>query len=522
MEAGTLRFWLGLALVLGLLEAGSTLAFLENRESGTHAARIGLPLDDAWIHMVYARSVAHSGVPEYNEGEVENGFTSPLWMLLASVAHLPGGEVSSIVLRVKVLGTACGLALSLGVASLLLALGFSTAGASLGAMLTALSPTLVFAQVSGMEVSLAAALMIWTFAAVLRGCDGWAGTLAALALLARPEMVLLLPALLVLRRLRTPHHLRNAGVRGWALLLGPSLGAALLWMGWSLAVSGHPLPNTFYAKFDPSRAADPGSLPRALFSWWTASPPAGRVITGVLGLAGLGLLFRSERRSVWCVLLAFPLVFWAAVCGSRSMPPTAMPYFYWWRYLAPALPLVLLLPCLGMEQVLRLLRGRRGQGWAAPCLGVVLLLTALPGTFRLAGVYSWNCQNIEEVQVALARWVDANAAADAVVAGNDAGALRYHGRRRTLDLIGLNRHETIEERRTGTGFEDLDASDQVDWLRRRGVDYLVVFPYWFQELAQSRLLAVVEQRRSAHLTLCEAPPPGKTGQDLMLVYRVPQ
>ena len=71
MEAGTLRFWLGLALVLGLLEAGSTLAFLENRESGTHAARIGLPLDDAWIHQTYARSLAlHTAV---DTGEAASG-----------------------------------------------------------------------------------------------------------------------------------------------------------------------------------------------------------------------------------------------------------------------------------------------------------------------------------------------------------------------------------------------------------------------------------------------------------------
>lgn len=49
------------------------------------------PLDDAWIHQVYSRSIAHGDGFQYNDGEQEAGSSSPLWSILTAPAHWLGG-----------------------------------------------------------------------------------------------------------------------------------------------------------------------------------------------------------------------------------------------------------------------------------------------------------------------------------------------------------------------------------------------------------------------------------------------
>ena len=47
----------------------------------------GVPFDDAWVHAVYARSLARSGTLAFNPGVPSTGATSTLWTLMAAVPH---------------------------------------------------------------------------------------------------------------------------------------------------------------------------------------------------------------------------------------------------------------------------------------------------------------------------------------------------------------------------------------------------------------------------------------------------
>ena len=58
---------------------GVAVLYLTNAAAGGSFALRGLPLDDAWIHQVYARSAALGRPFQYNPGEWETGSTSPLW-----------------------------------------------------------------------------------------------------------------------------------------------------------------------------------------------------------------------------------------------------------------------------------------------------------------------------------------------------------------------------------------------------------------------------------------------------------
>src|SRR6266540_1324714 len=52
--------------------------------------RIGFPLDDAWIHLTYARNLAEHGEWAFRLGESSAGSTAPLWTLLLAIGFLIG------------------------------------------------------------------------------------------------------------------------------------------------------------------------------------------------------------------------------------------------------------------------------------------------------------------------------------------------------------------------------------------------------------------------------------------------
>ena len=59
--------------------------FIFNKTSGDNAALTGLPLDDNWIHFVYAKNLAEEWGFNYNPGVPEAGFTSPLWIIILAI-----------------------------------------------------------------------------------------------------------------------------------------------------------------------------------------------------------------------------------------------------------------------------------------------------------------------------------------------------------------------------------------------------------------------------------------------------
>src|SRR5216683_1370007 len=65
--------------------------------------RQGFPLDDAWIHAVYAREFARSGMLAYNPGVPATGETSPLWAMVLALPHWWAGQ-SSVVGATKLVG----------------------------------------------------------------------------------------------------------------------------------------------------------------------------------------------------------------------------------------------------------------------------------------------------------------------------------------------------------------------------------------------------------------------------------
>ena len=197
-------------------------------------------VDDAYIHLRYARNFAGGGGFLYNAGEPVFGLTSPLYGLVASAMHFTLGP--NVVPAMVIVGV-----LVWTLASHVATCDLSHRSRPLALALLTLSPVFVDNQLLGMESPLFALLLV---VAVREAAHGRARTSAAaqgLALITRPEAVLVAPFLL----------LALASSRGWksgvrdlirpltlALLFGPGL----IWAAFSLGYYGHLLPQSMVAK----------------------------------------------------------------------------------------------------------------------------------------------------------------------------------------------------------------------------------------------------------------------------------
>ncbi|MBU0740711.1 hypothetical protein KJ554_00005, partial [bacterium] len=96
-------------LVIALAAAVAGAVLLVGRQPGFG---VGFPLDDAWIHMVYGRSLATEGLLAYNPGVPATGCTAPLWTFVLGAMHalLGGLSTNAVVIGVMACGAICHLA----------------------------------------------------------------------------------------------------------------------------------------------------------------------------------------------------------------------------------------------------------------------------------------------------------------------------------------------------------------------------------------------------------------------------
>jgi len=167
------------------------LLYLTNQASGGNWAWIGLPLDDTWIHLNYAKSFAQQGWFFYNPGIPEAGMSSPLWVLLLAAVY----KVMTP-LGVSPQWCAKGLSLlfALGVPivtyHLALLLVPDRRWARVIGLLVILEPNLAYGNVSGMEVSLTTFLMLLAIWLCLLDKNALCGLVLGLLVITRAESVI--------------------------------------------------------------------------------------------------------------------------------------------------------------------------------------------------------------------------------------------------------------------------------------------------------------------------------------------
>lgn len=458
--------------LLPLLVAAGVAATYLAGELYLFSGRLGLPLDDSWIHLQFARQIAAGEGLAFHADQWVAGSSAPLWTALVAVVFaLPVPPLWGV----KLLGAGCFLATVHATGRLAAELGLSRGLSRLAAVLVATTHWLVWSGLAGMEIHLFTSLTLWGLVLHLRERTAGASLpVLALACLARPEGFLLLALALADRGLTA--FAKRSWRRELAELAAP-LAAAVLAVAPTLIffrlIGDSFLPSTFDVKAPPTSDVLPsGRYLRAALDVFFRSQPLMLLFAGagVLRLAGwLGTpRDRGLLPAAWWLGLPFAYSLLAAERG-----PVIVGNFG--RYLFPLLPLVAILGLLGCAPLAR----RLGRVARAAAVGA-LLLPQLWGLAAGVPIYLRTIANVEDGDVAAARWLAERLPADALIAVQDVGALQYHLPNPVLDLTGIVNPEIVTHLRGDDWEARLHA-----YLAARRPAYLVVFPEYYPALVSS-------------------------------------
>lgn len=438
-----------LALIAGVLVLASSAV------SG-QSSPLSLPLDDAWVRLVYARNLAQTARLEFNTGAGDVGVGSLLWVLVLALALKTVGA-----LGLSVVAIAKGLSLlgAVGAAFAAARLGRGLAGTGVGlaaGVVVALNPAFALSAVSGLETTLFAALVLAALGALTRRRAAWLGIWLGLAVLTRLDGIILyglvVAAWLVSAARGRSAALSRAGAIALGWLLLPGLVGIALW-SWLDSPVGSWLPQSLVAL----RPRGVSILPDLAALW------LGYGQTSVVGLHGLawivigptlllGALWLARRDRA----VAGPALVFATALGliaSASGAPRAAWSFESRAWLDPVLPLLDLLLVLGVADLML----RAANGWpgivaraprlaraatvatAVPVIVVLIYFLGLGDAWDRALVaHRAGTLRMNETYLAAARYIRESLPEQSLVVSLAPGAIRYVSRRPVVDLRGTH------------------------------------------------------------------------------------
>jgi hypothetical protein len=506
------RWWLAPVVGVALIAAMRYVAAEQH-------VGLGFPLDDGWIHAQFAHNLAAGHGLAFNPGEPSTGSTAPLWTL---VLALPVALGADVVLAAKAVGIALAALAAALAGALAHALTRSRVAGLVAGFAVALSPRLTWGAVSGMEVPLYTALACAALLAFLRSDGrhewGW-GLLCGLCTLARPETGVLFPVLLVTamtiaRRETTPGARTDIrGLAGAVLAFAIVVGADV---AVNLAISGRPLPATFYAKTDGAGLlnavgrADVQEIVRSLairsfaalneVARYLAEQSLILFLFALPGMMAIGRVWKDAAQNqpasprgiaVVAVQILSPL-------AMGALAPVSPLLMQEGRYAAHLLVLFFVVAVVGAEALARRSRAPLVV-WALAALAVVRLASQ---NVAFADRYVRQVDNINRTHVAMGGWLAANTPPGALIATNDIGAIGVFSGRPVLDLEGLVTPAIIPFK---------PGRQRLAFLERERPDFLVIFDEWYPELVARRDLFTEVHRITV--------PRVSAAHDSFIVYR---
>lgn len=203
-------------------------------------APLEFPMDDSYIHMVYAQNLAEHGKIFFSfPKEVGVASSSILWAGLLALGYKLG---FSMYLVAKALGIGSLIAVGCGIYSLMRQV-WDTTSALAAALLISLSGNMIWFSLSGMETMLFLAIAVNALLLYRAGRWGGFGVLAGLLTLTRPEGLMLLVACITLEIFG-----RRAAWRGVILSAVLCVIICLPWFIYLKVRTDHFLPTSAAAK----------------------------------------------------------------------------------------------------------------------------------------------------------------------------------------------------------------------------------------------------------------------------------
>lgn len=451
---------------------------------------IGFPLDDSWIHQTYARNLAFLHEWSFLPGQPSAGSTSPLWTFLLSIGFfLPAAPY----LWTYLFGGLILFSLSVLVEGIFRrAYAGYTPSYPWAGLFFILEWHLAWAAVSGMETLLHILVVTATLGLLIAGSRRYLllGLLAGFSVWVRPDgLTLLGPVVLYIVLVEKTISTRTQAffrlMIGFAALFAP-------YLLFNLALSGSPMPNTFYAKqaeYAIRQSAPFYILGRDFLLQFFAG------VSLVILPGFIQKTVNAVRRREWGILLS---VVW--MVGYILLYVLRLPVYQHGRYLMPAMGIFFLIGLMGFYEFLPPLRTYRTRLTRQVFLTAAVLFSL---AFSGVGAYTYgqDVGLIESEMVLSAKWAAQNIPAGTVVAAHDIGALGFFSQHSIIDLAGLISPEVIPFIR--------DETKLAAFMDEHDVQYLIAFPYWYPDLIQ----------RGVPVFVTGGPFVEEPGSDSMTIYR---
>jgi hypothetical protein len=428
------------------------------------------PMDDSYIHFVYAENLAEQGGLFFNTpDETGVGTSSLLWVLILGAGHWAGLSMHWLA---KLVGATSLAVVGIGLYHLLRPL-LSPWRALSVTLLVILSGHMLWFALSGMETMLFLALGTLVLVSYREERWIWVGILLGLLVITRIEGILL--ALVIagfeIWRYRT--------IRRSLLLAG--VVAGLICCPWILYLwlrTGYVLPTSGIGRhFYNLTSIQIASEQIESLSWLIRFPALAYPLTwigysiefilGGFALPGpyltinTGIGSFSYKLSIWAILglvtVVFPLLwiscrrlisFLKTQGWEKDKQRTPLLIFLCWMVLHN-LCYMIYLPLIGSASRYACLNHialwlALGLGfwqvrpsWYRSYLAAGLIIIALANTIYWNRVYDANLEHMQEVRIAAADYIREQIPENETCAAFDVGALRYYGQRPLIDLGGL-------------------------------------------------------------------------------------
>lgn len=428
--------------------------------------RVGFPLDDAWIHLTYARNFAEHGEWAFRLGETSAGSTAPLWTFLLSIGYFLrlSPYIWTFFLGWLIL-TALGIFADNAARKLVPSYKSSFPWVGL---FFVLAWHLTWSAVSGMETLLHGFILFITLVELCKGSRRYLalGLFAGLSVWVRPDgMTLLGPIFFTALLVENSWSARAKAAFNVAMGFGALF---LFYLLFNLALSGNPLPNTFYAKQAEYR------------EFWLSKPIIERSVDYLLPILVSPFIALLPGAILWLKkaialrnLGALAGLIWFV--GYIGIYFARLPAYQHGRYIIPALPILYFWGMLGFVEFIGNVKSNARVVflWKSVLVALCVAFTFVGAQQNARDVYF-----IESEMVATAKWARQNLPQDSLLAVHDIGAIGYFTDNPLLDLAGLVNPEVVPFIR--------DEPRLAEFLDAHAADYLITLPSFYPSLTSGK------------------------------------
>ena len=457
-----------------------------------HTPHMGLPLDDSYIYLTYAKQIGRAHPFTYFPGGgYSAGATSALWPMILAPFWTLGARGHALVWVAYLMCGALYICVALAAYKLVRRVAScAPVGVASGVLAISIAP-FAFAALSGMEVALASALLVTTLLLLVdrpaHEPPGWklAAVLAA-ASLSRPEAMIVVGGICAFGAIATWRASTWPSALRWLV----PLAAPIAWLTANKLFAEHWFPNTGVVKshfylpgFDwtywrTTVHAQLVAMFRALF--WKADSPLvwPRIVTVVALIGAVRAIvwsIRAKRLLVGLVAIAAPLSLLVAVIATSSVGNgvTVAAYnFQNYRYVATAFPLVFVL--VGFALAPPPGRAKPFVAGAACCAAAAFVYAAWTPMTADILLFAQGAVDTNTQVVAIGNYLHAKLPG-ARVMFHDAGAIAYYGDGPVYDMLGLVTNDQAEVANNGPG-------SRFELLERLPADqrpaYFAYYPGW--------------------------------------------